>query len=75
MVKVIKHGKKEFTGQCSKCACIFSYELSDLYQGIGYRLNCPECGEYYYYPSQYNLPDPDNTDTVPTINLNISEER
>lgn len=53
----------------------FSYELSDLYHGIGYRLNCPEYGEYYYHPSQHNISEPESIDAIPTINLNFNENK
>ena len=76
MIRVIKPGRKEFEGQCSKCACIFSYELSDLILGIGeYRVRCPECSKDYYHPSQNNYPFAFERESIPTINLRFDEEK
>ena len=30
MIKITKHGQKEFHGFCTWCGCEFTYEISDL---------------------------------------------
>ena len=50
MIKIIKPGKKEFIGICSRCGCEFSYELRDLFYGSFVR--CPDCYHEYYHPFQ-----------------------
>lgn len=53
MIKVIKHGQKEFTHTCSRCGCEFTYEYEDIhseairgltdYSSTRYVI-CPDCG-------------------------------
>lgn len=49
MRTIIKEGKKEFIGRCSKCGCEFKYELSDVSIGSVY---CPCCSNPVYHPDQ-----------------------
>ena len=52
-IKVIKPGKKEFHGFCTRCGCEFTYEISDLkLSATSNKLNCPTCGNTYYHPSE-----------------------
>lgn len=58
MIKVIKHGQKEFTHTCSRCGCEFTYEDEDIRAeatlGAGLRHSspcyviCPDCGKKCY---------------------------
>lgn len=73
MITVIKHGKKEFKGYCSRCGCEFTYEFEDIqseavrgltnYSSTRY-VKCPDCGDYVYIgttstpPSQPGWPIP-----------------
>ena len=41
-IKIIKKGNKTFKTLCSKCDCLFSYQLNDLCSGTF--ICCPECG-------------------------------
>lgn len=50
MIKIIKPGKKEFIGICSRCGCEFSYELSDI--SCNNYVYCPDCHEGYFHPYQ-----------------------
>lgn len=55
MPKVIKPGKKEFIGICSRCGCEFSYTIEELNAQYSIRyVRCPECGDEYYHPDQSN---------------------
>lgn len=55
MPKIIKPGKKEFIGTCSRCGCEFSYTLKELDAIYPYKyVHCPECGDKYYHPDQSN---------------------
>lgn len=49
MIKVIKHGKKEFTATCNTCGCKFTYELPDIIYGV---VICPDCGNSVSHASQ-----------------------
>jgi DNA-directed RNA polymerase subunit RPC12/RpoP len=53
MIKVIKHGQKEFEHICSRCGCEFTYEYEDIHTEAirGLTTNsttryvvCPDCG-------------------------------
>ena len=62
MIKIIKHGKKEFRGYCSRCGCEFTYELEDV--TLSAFVVCPDCGDHIYVgnkntsPSQPGWPTP-----------------
>ena len=51
MIKVIKEGKQNFRATCSKCGCVFEYELEDLFP-LEYVL-CPCCKDHVYHSMQY----------------------
>lgn len=52
MVKIIKHGQKEFYATCDMCGCEFTYELSDLKLSCALnKVACPTCGKEYYHKS------------------------
>lgn len=46
MIKIIKHGQKEFTHICSRCGCEFTYEYEDI--TLSSFVVCPDCGEHCY---------------------------
>ena len=53
MVTIITPGLTTFTGQCSRCGCVFSYQLEDLkIWCVTPQLPCPTCGTAYLHPSQ-----------------------
>lgn len=59
-IKILKHGKKNFTTTCPGCGCKFEYETEDLeidhsicltsypaqYKRV---VTCPECGNKIYH--------------------------
>ena len=54
-MKVIKHGKKEFIGVCSKCGCQFEYTIDDLNTHVSItngEVNCPDCGKTFHHKDQ-----------------------
>lgn len=62
MIKIIKHGQKEFTHTCSRCGCEFTYEYEDI--TLNNFVICPDCGEHCYiggnkqHPLQIGWPTP-----------------
>lgn len=55
MIKIIKDPPKEYVESCSKCGCVFSYELSDTVPSVlGYSssVKCPSCGNCVEHKSQ-----------------------
>lgn len=46
-IKIIKKPKTEFTMECEKCECVFSYSIHDL-QPDGYSncVTCPCCSTF-----------------------------
>jgi hypothetical protein len=55
MIKVIKHGQKEFEMTCSRCGCEFTYEFEDILQDSfsltttsARFVKCPDCGNICY---------------------------
>lgn len=57
MIKIIKHGRKEFTHICSRCECEFTYEAEDLQSDViedstdcisTKYIICPDCGNKWY---------------------------
>lgn len=59
-IKMLEHGKKNFTTTCPGCGCKFEYELEDLeidhsicLTSYPVRYNrvvaCPECGNKIYH--------------------------
>ena len=54
MIKVIKHGKTEFRGYCSRCGCEFTYELEDI--TLSAFVVCPDCGEHIYIGNKHTPP-------------------
>lgn len=55
MIKIIKHGQKEFTHTCSRCGCEFTYEFEDIVQDqlsltstSAQFVACPDCGNRCY---------------------------
>ena len=56
MIKIIKHGKTEFTHTCSRCGCEFTYEYEDIKINTGnistaiaiHYITCPDCGNTCY---------------------------
>lgn len=50
MIKIIRHGIKNYRVTCPHCKCIFEFDESDVEEfGPPYdravKLNCPDCGE------------------------------
>ena len=41
-MKIISSGKKTFNGNCTRCGCIFEYEVQDI-DGSD-MVECPDCG-------------------------------
>jgi hypothetical protein len=62
-MKVIKHGKKEFTATCPRCGCVFSYTIEELCGRwpLKYML-CPDCEEEVYHKEQ-------ETEAIPDVNI------
>ena len=64
MIKVIKHGQTEFTHNCSRCGCEFTYEYEDIHTEAirGLTTNsttsryvvCPDCGNKYFISDNSN---------------------
>jgi hypothetical protein len=75
MIKVIKHGQKEFNCTCPRCGCEFTYEYEDIHteaiRGITYSYSstsyvvCPDCKHHCEIPGKTNWYDP-----IPTIPFN-----
>ena len=40
MIKVIKHGDRNYRTGCANCNCYFEYELEDVQNG---HIECPDC--------------------------------
>ena len=73
MIKVIKHGQTEFTMNCSRCGCEFTYEHEDIqYEALKGLANyatskyvdCPDCHAKCYIFNINWEPNP-NTSTPP----------
>lgn len=64
MIKIIKHGQKEFTHTCSRCGCEFTYEYEDikftstLTSTFNKTVTCPDCGECCYIDNKQSQPIP-----------------
>ena len=66
MIKVIKHGRTEFTHTCSRCGCEFTYEYEDIitnsYGGLAVNaavasyVKCPDCGNTCYIKTNTSWP-------------------
>ena len=75
MIKVIKHGQKEFNCTCPRCGCEFTYEYEDIHteaiRGITYSYSstsyvvCPDCKHHCEIPGRTNWYDP-----IPTVPFN-----
>lgn len=75
MIKVIKHGQKEFNCTCPRCGCEFTYEYEDIHteaiRGITYNYSstsyvvCPDCKHHCEIPGKTNWYDP-----IPTVPFN-----
>ena len=75
MIKVIKHGQKEFNCTCPRCGCEFTYEYEDIHteaiRGITYSYSstsyvvCPDCKHHCEIPGKTNWYDP-----IPKIPFN-----
>ena len=75
MIKVIKHGKTEFTHTCSRCGCEFTYEYEDIVQdsfnlqSVSTKfVKCPDCGNICYINANIGWPWP-NSSPIPCDNL------
>jgi len=54
MKKVIEHGYNRYHGKCSRCNCIFEYELVDVDNNGN--VTCPDCGtECLHFNIEYIL--------------------
>lgn len=62
MIKVVKHGQKEFRGVCCRCGCEFIYELYDI-QCNDYVI-CPDCDDLYAWRHPNAIPLPQQISTV-----------
>jgi len=52
-MRVIKHGKKEFTVTCPRCGCVFAYTLEELCERWPLKfIRCPDCEEGVYHKEQ-----------------------
>lgn len=79
MIKVIKHGQKEFNCVCPRCGCEFTYEYEDIHteaiRGITYSYSstsyivCPDCKYHCEVPGKTNWP-PLINDPIPTVPFN-----
>ena len=79
MIKVIKHGQKEFNCICPRCGCEFTYEYEDIHteaiRGISYNYSstsyvvCPDCKHHCEIPGKTNWPTP-YYEPIPTIPFN-----
>ena len=58
--KIIKPGKDEFEGHCSRCGCHFRYTLDELKISPSNYVSCPYCGADYYHPDQSKSYDSSN---------------
>ena len=74
MIKVIKHGKTEFTHTCSRCGCEFTYEYEDIVQDSfnlqstsAKFVKCPDCGNTCYVGTNTGWPWP-NSSPIPCEN-------
>jgi hypothetical protein len=57
MIKITKHGQKEFHGFCKWCGCEFTYEISDLkLSATSDKVSCPTCGKDYHHPAMVQNP-------------------
>ena len=74
-MKIIKPGKKEFIGTCSRCGCEFSYTLEELkaQYPLKYVL-CPECDKEYYHPDQ-NICEENLSDYITRKSLEDSKNK
>ena len=43
-MKILRPGEKEFTAECNKCGCLFSYNILDVH--LGDCVICPDCGGF-----------------------------
>lgn len=79
MIKVVKHGQKEFNCTCPRCGCEFTYEYEDIHtetiKGITYSYSstsyvvCPDCRYHCEVPGKTNWP-PFINDPIPTDQFN-----
>jgi hypothetical protein len=79
MIKVIKHGQKEFNCACPRCGCEFTYEYEDIHteaiKGITYSYSstsyvvCPDCKYHCEVPGRTNWP-PFINEPIPTDQFN-----
>lgn len=72
MIKVIKHGKTEFTHTCSRCGCEFTYEYEDIVQDSfnlqstsAKFVKCPDCGNTCYIGTNTSWPWPNIGEPIP----------
>lgn len=66
MVKIIKDGKREFTGYCCRCGCEFTYGLSDIV--VDLYVVCPFC----YNPRAWTHPNQATLHIVPKDYINTT---
>lgn len=67
-MKIIRQGKKTFTGYCTRCDCIFEYEIQDI-DGSD-MVECPDCGhKNLHFLNQTTSTDYINTDDINSINV------
>ena len=65
MIKIIKHGQKEFNRTCGRCGCAFTYEYEDIITNsygvlainatVTSMVKCPDCGNTCYINSNDTL--------------------
>lgn len=72
MVKIIKEGKKTFETTCSRCGCVFSYQLCDLDVALKRYLYCPCCNNQVYHKDQSSagITYDESTKDMRSISLN-----
>ena len=83
MIKVIKHGQKEFNCICPLCGCEFTYEYEDIHteaiRGITYSASrtsyvvCPDCKHHCEILEKTNWP-PLIDNPIPTVPFNTPSE-
>lgn len=87
-MKVLQHGKTEFTGTCNRCGCIFEYTFDDLRSNYPLKyVKCPDCGNEVYHKDQSELASnnvvtyvdldhwmytPSTTGTIPNANITLT---
>jgi len=57
-MKILRPGEKEFTAECNKCGCLFSYNILDVH--LGDCVICPDCGGFVVHSLEKPVKRTDN---------------